>query len=118
MRTRDDKKDGDYLSANVTCFNANVHFLKKYGECDPIGDKNSDDNLWNVIKSFDQAFDKEGSIEKALNFHRGGQKGYEDPRLFQCFEYRTGIASMYKLLTDDPTLLWDNRKIWCVIDYV
>ena len=49
-------------------------------------------------------------IASALNMHRGGSCGYDDPRKADCYLYRNAIASLFYKLSDNAC---DPRSPGC-----
>lgn len=104
------KDDWDHLYVNISCFNVNIDFLKQH-HCKTPEDWDSDDDMWDAIKSIVDAFDEPNGVYNFLNFLRGGASGKDHPEMYDTQGYRDAIARTYAALVKDPEFLSDNRRL-------
>lgn len=113
--SKDSTTDG---SANVTCFNVNLDFLKLHGYNAP-SDYNSDGYMCDACKCIRDAIEQDGAVN-FLNFHRGGRGGRdhpEDPK-YMCQLYRDGIATLYTYYVAHPEVLSNDRRVAMSLPWV
>lgn len=123
---KDNRTDG---SANASIFNLNEDMLRRLGYqgnihlLDPLA------ALPQVVTLIDRAIDKTNwgitpnqgvsasGVTAMLNFVRGGADAYKDGVSWDARNYRNAVATALKLISGDPSLMSDDRRITMNVRY-
>ena len=74
----------------------------------------ADLNTWkgvNKMAALLRALLKKYGVNPFLNFLRGGRDGFRTTTAYGCVGYRNAIASMVRIIDQNPSLLTDDRRI-------
>ncbi len=124
LSQRDDLKRG--ISENFSLLNLNVDMMKRVM---PKGTKASNKFSFG-LEVLRKAIGRWG-IDCTLNFVRGGNKTFVDrtsylpqPYVFMIicrfifFRYRDAVATGYRQIEKDPSLMWDGRRVQMHVKHV
>ncbi len=118
--TKDSRTDG---SANASIFNLNEHMLRELGYQGNIHSLDPLTALPQVVTLIDRAIGKTNwsitpnpgvsvsGVTAVLNFVRGGAAAYKDGVSYDAANYRNAVATALKLISDDYSLMSDDRRI-------
>lgn len=104
---RDTGKKG--LSTNYSLWNVCLDMIQMAGK-----KASADLNTWkglNKMAALLKAMLKKYGVNPFLNFLRGGRDGYRTTTAYGCQGYRSAIASMVRIIDQNPSLLTDDRRI-------
>jgi len=111
---RDTGKSG--MSENFSLWNMNRDYLSRLP-----GGVDYEMNKWSgldiAVNRLKAGLNKWG-VNDFLNFHRGGATGLADGVSYGCQDYRNAMASMVRILDNNPDLMDDARRIDMVVGHV
>lgn len=111
-QSRDTSKTG--ASTNWSAFN--IDMLERAGVTD-YQSFNSMSALAQVARGLKQLLTRYG-VDGFLNYLRGGYTGWQTTTAYGCVDYRNAIASMVRIIDENPSLITDDRRIDMVVAHV
>lgn len=106
-RSKDTRTDG---SANVSLFNLNVDLVLRLGYAGDTRWLNSQAALPTAVGLILKGLRRMGVVP-FLNYVRGGYTAWKDGKSYDAYGYRNAIATMLRLIDEQPCLLYDDRRI-------
>ena len=115
---RDASKDSAGDSKNWSAFNMNSAFLKKIGWQEGQGpDLNDQANLGAATGWMLKGLSVLGE-DGTMNFHRGGQSGYENDQLYGCCDFRAQIREVQGYLMAHREAWTNGQRIGGFLPHV
>lgn len=106
--SKDQREDG---SANVSLFNLSVDLVRRVGAyAGSPWDLNSDSHLADAVRVIVAGVTQWG-INALLNYVRGGYTAFQDGTSYGAGEYRNAIRTIYNVISNDTSLMWDDRRV-------
>lgn len=112
--TKDNNKDG---SANYSLWNLSEHLIKSVGYTGDLKVLNDDKQVSQVIDIIMKGIKKYGMV-KYLRFVRAGSTGLTSPTAYGSPVFISSIATMLRVMHEQPSLLNDSRRIEIHVEHV
>lgn len=113
-RGKDNNSDG---SANVSLFNLSHDLVKRLGYGKNPTQLNDPKNLAEAVQLLEKGFNSWG-IKKVLAYIRGGATGASTMSAYGVQDYLKTVATILKVISQNPSLLVDDRRVEIHLQHV
>lgn len=105
-----DKSKDNTPSQNISLWNLNLDLVKSLGYNGNLSHLNTDAGIITIIKLLNRAVNI-WNVNALLNYTRGGQCGFKDGISYGCKDYRDTVATIFKVLSENEKLMFDDSRI-------